>query len=205
MTCTQLQTRLQDYARGTMSAEEESAFETHLDSCEDCSTIVALAGPELRHAGTLPRTVPPVQDLWPAIQARIEPARIAGRIAMPRWTLAAAAVLLIAASSAVTAVILRQAGQSAAQSSTHLVGFEAEYSAASEELTAALAAARGRLAPETILTIERNLSLIDNALAESRRALAADPGNVALEQLVVAAWRQKVDLLRRAAMLSGES
>lgn len=205
MSCTELQTRLPAYARGTMGAEEEAAFEAHLSGCEDCSTLVALAAPKLPQTGALPKTVVPATDLWPAIQGRIDSRRIAGRIAVPKWALAAAAMLLIAASSAVTAVILQPFSRPAVQPSPRLVGFEAEYSAASEDLVAALAAARSRLAPETIATIERNLSVIDNALAESRRALARDPGNVALEHLVVAAWQQKVDLLRRATTLSGES
>jgi hypothetical protein len=54
-------------------------------------------------------------------------------------------------------------------------------------------------------TIERNLRIIDIALEETRQALAKDPGNPALGQMVVAAWRQKVDLLRRATTLGAES
>ena len=205
MTCSELQTRLSAYARGGMSAAEEAAFEAHLNACDDCATIVALAEPQPHRTGTLPKTVTPANDLWPAIESRIDPRRGAGRIAVPKWMLAAAAVLLTVASSAVTALLLQSPGGSTAQPSTRLAGFEAEYSAASEDLSAALKAARGRLTPETIATIERNLGVIDNALAESRSALARDPGNPALEQLVVAVWQQKVDLLRRATALSGKS
>ena len=64
---------------------------------------------------------------------------------------------------------------------------------------------RARLSPETIKTIERNLAVIDSALAESRRALAKDPGNTGLERLVIATWQQKMDFLRRAAALSTRS
>jgi len=205
MTCTELQTRLQAYARGTMSADEEAAFESHLSACDDCSTVVALAEPALHQTGALPKTISPANDLWPAIQSKIESRRMVGRIAMPKWALAAAAVLLMAVTSGVTAVLLRSPGGSTILASSRLIGFEAEYSAASEDLTAALREARSRLAPETIATIERNLAVIDQALAEARSALARDPGNPALEPLVVAAWRQKVDLLRRATALSGDS
>ena len=82
---------------------------------------------------------------------------------------------------------------------------EAQYSVVSEDLLGALEQARSRLSPETMATIERNLRIIDAALDETRQALAQDPGNAALGQMVVAAWRQKVDLLRRAAALGTES
>jgi hypothetical protein len=82
---------------------------------------------------------------------------------------------------------------------------EAQYAAVSEDLTGALEKVRSRLQPETMATIERNLRIIDTALDETRLALAKDPGNPALGQMVVAAWRQKVDLLRRATTLGAES
>lgn len=205
MTCTEIPRRLQAYAHGGMSAEEEAAFEAHLSGCDTCSKLVALAEPKLRMTAALPATVSPVQDLWPAIRARIDSRRARGNLVLPRWALAAAAVLLIAVSSALTVYFQPAPRGPVGQAPTRLIGFEAEYTAASEDLSTALAAARSRLAPETIATIEQNLTVINNALAESRRALAGDPGNAALEQLVVAAWRQKVDLLRRATILSGES
>ena len=80
-----------------------------------------------------------------------------------------------------------------------------QYASAASELSAELERARGRLAPATVRIIERNLAVIDSALAETRRALAQDPGNATLERLVIAAWRQKMDFLRRATALSGES
>jgi predicted anti-sigma-YlaC factor YlaD len=205
MTCAELQTRLQAYASGTMSGEEEAAFEAHLSLCESCSTMVALAESAVPQTAALPKSIAPTQDLWPAIQSTIDSRRRIGRVALPRWALAAAAVLLMTVSSGVTVVLLQRSGGPSIQAPSRLIGFEAEYSAASEDLSAALWAARSRLAPETIATIERNLAVIDHALAEARAALAQDPGNPALEPLVVAAWRQKMDLLRRATVLSGDS
>jgi hypothetical protein len=120
--------------------------------------------------------------------------------------LAAAAVLLVAVSSGVTALLLRQSSsRPTVQPSSALAPLEAQYASATADLAAALEAARDRLAPATIATIERTLAVIDSALAESRRALAGDPGNVTLERLVVAAWRQKMDFLRRATALASES
>jgi hypothetical protein len=118
---------------------------------------------------------------------------------MPRWVLAAAAALLVAVSSGATALLLnRNPDRLTARPPDRLAALEAEYTAATQDLTAALERARSRLAPETLASIEKSLGLIDAALEESRQALARDPGNEGLRMLVVAAWRQKVDLLRRA-------
>ena len=219
MTCQELRERLDAYARGTLPPAESAALEAHLEACSACVAFVEAPEPRLGPAAELPRSMAPAGDLWPAIHARLTPRRTAGqgrgrgRIALPAWWLAAAAVLLVALGSGVTALVLRRGAPPSAVppsrlsafSPDRLTAFETQYSSASADLSAALEKARARLAPETVATIERNLATIDSALAESRRALARDPANAALEQLVVAAWRQKLDFLRRATALSTES
>jgi anti-sigma factor RsiW len=207
MTCSELRGRLDAYARGTLSAADAAAFEEHVDTCASCEAFLAEA--EARPAETqgLPKSVEPASDLWPGIHARLAPRhRGRARIAMPGWMLAAAAVLLIAVSSGITAVLLRPPqSRTAAPPTSAFSPLEVQYASAASELSAELERARGRLAPATVRSIERNLAVIDSALAESRRALAQDPGNATLERLVIAAWRQKMDFLRRATALSGES
>jgi hypothetical protein len=46
--------------------------------------------------------------------------------------------------------------------------------------------------------VERNLAIVDQAIREAEAALASDPGNAALEQMVLARYVQRLDLLRRA-------
>jgi hypothetical protein len=70
-----------------------------------------------------------------------------------------------------------------------------------EELTAALEVQRRTLAPETVMILERTLRVIDDAIAEARAALAADPRNGALVDVLSANYEQKVHLLRRASEL----
>ncbi|HEV8355616.1 MAG TPA: zf-HC2 domain-containing protein [Gemmatimonadales bacterium] len=213
MTCAELRERLDAYASGTLPDREAAAFEAHLGRCAECVARLEAAAPRLEPMTTLPRAVAPAADLWPAIRSRLARRGAAGpgRIAVPGWWLAAAAALLIAVSSGVTALVLRRGGGGAPsvvpafRPSVSLTTLEAQYSAASDDLTGALEKARARLAPETLAIIRRNLATIDSALAESRRALARDPANAALTQLVVAAWRQKLDFLRRATALSTAS
>jgi hypothetical protein len=67
---------------------------------------------------------------------------------------------------------------------------------------AALQERRERLSPETIASVERNLEVIDRALAEVRAALERDPGNKELTRMLVSTHRKKVDTLRRVVWLS---
>jgi hypothetical protein len=58
------------------------------------------------------------------------------------------------------------------------VGFDdAQYDAAVSDLRKTLEDGRGRLDAATIATVETNIQIIDQALAEARRALAEDPSN----------------------------
>jgi hypothetical protein len=203
MNCTELDALRTAYARGTLALEDQAAFEAHLSDCEECSHRIALAEPEVRGTASLPRSAVPVTDLWPGVRERIEARRRSGRVLVPAWMLAAAAVILVVLSSGGTALLLRPSPAIPVQPSVRVALLEAEYTEAAQELAMALNRVRDSLSPETVATIERNLAVIDQALAESRRALARDPGNTALEQVVVAAWRQKVDLLRRATVAGG--
>ena len=201
MTCAELRLRFEDYVRGRLPEADAEALEAHLESCPACEAQLSSEASPVDVVGSLPRAVSPREDLWPGIGARLAPREPAHRrrVAVSRWMLAAAAVLLVAVSSGATALLLnRESSRLSALPSSRLTALEAEYVAATQDLSAALERARPRLAPATLASIEKSLGLIDAALEESRLALARDPGNEGLRMLVVAAWRQKVDLLRRA-------
>jgi len=204
MTCVELRIRLEAYARGTLPEPEVSALEQHLSGCADCARFLEAAEPAPVGLAALPRSIAPAPDLWPDIQARMRP-RLR-RIALPGWLLAAAAILLVAVSSGVTMLLVRPPVRALAPATAAALSpLEAQYASAATDLRTAFDQARQQLSPETIRTIERNLAVIDSALAESRRALAGDPGNASLERLVIATWQQKMDFLRRAAALSTRS
>lgn len=76
------------------------------------------------------------------------------------------------------------------------------YAATVAELREALEGQRAALAPSTVRTVERSLAVIDSAIAEARNALAADPANAALVDILSAHYERKVDLLQRATELS---
>lgn len=206
--------RLSDFADGELAPEVAAEVQRHLADCVACrSTFRRLQG-LLERAEALTPSIDPPPRTWVAIRDQI--VLDAGRIPSPRrrrarvWGLrAAAAVLLVAGSSAVTVIALRSRDRAVADGGSTataaapatVVAVERSYVDVVDELTATLATQRAALAPETIATLERTLRVIDDAITEARAALAADPTNDAIRDVLTANYEQKVELLRRASEL----
>lgn len=79
-----------------------------------------------------------------------------------------------------------------------------QYDAAVADLERALEERRNDLNPRTVEILERNLKLIDAAIAQARQALEEDPANSYLNQHLVDSRRRKLDLLRRATAIEGD-
>jgi Putative zinc-finger len=220
--------RLSEYIDDELTADERRALEAHLAGCAECAAMLADLRDIVERANTMgPR--PPQADLWPGISGKLASARAREprRFSFTLAQLAAAAVLLIALSSAVawqsaqgfrhvdTVPLARPTQEPAAPLPTDLaagdalvrpVGLaDAQYDAAVADLEHALAKGRGRLDKATIAIVEENLSIIDQAIAQARKALASDPSNSYLSSHLVEARRKKLDLLRRAAALTNET
>ncbi len=58
------------------------------------------------------------------------------------------------------------------------------------------------LAPETVAQLKASLRTIDEAILEARNALARDPANKLLIEMLSSTYRQKVDLLRRTTEMT---
>lgn len=79
---------------------------------------------------------------------------------------------------------------------------DAQYDAAVVDLERVLQEQRERLDPRTVVVLERNLRVIDEAIGEARQALAADPANALLNTHLAGARQRRLDLLRRAALIT---
>ena len=80
---------------------------------------------------------------------------------------------------------------------------DAQYDAAVDDLERILQDERHTLDPRTVLVLERNLRAIDTAIAQARQALREDPSNTYLNSHLADARQRKLELLRRAAELTG--
>lgn len=148
---------------------------------------------------------------------------------------AAAAMLLVAVSSGVTIVLLRgrptpplasvqpeaaparggSAGAPAARPAPPVrvvlagsasIGLVfSRYDAAAADLANELDARRARLDPRTVAVLDSCIRRIDAAIAEARSALRQDPKNAVVTELLTVSYRQKLDLLKRAADLPAAS
>ncbi len=149
------------------------------------------------HISDLPRSIEPPRDLWPPIAARLAP-RGTSR-ARPVLLQLAAAIALIVASSAVTWFMVQRSGPALVATAPVDRAGLARLARAGDMMQEGLGTAN--LAPETRAVLARNLVVIDSAIAESQRALDADPGSPVLAGLVRAAYRQRVEFLQQAARL----
>jgi len=96
---------------------------------------------------------------------------------------------------------LSATNQVAADESAGLPGSTAEgYEATIADLEKTLDLGKDRLDPTTTEVLQRNLAIIDAAITDSRRALAADPESPYLYRHLSNQMQKKVDLLQQATV-----
>jgi anti-sigma factor RsiW len=216
--------RLSEYLDDELPPGERAALEGHLAQCAECSATLADLGRVVARARDLESTGP-ATDLWPGIAARIGAApalraegqtgaRARGRFTFSLPQLLAAGIALMVLSGG--SVWLLRPG-STPSSASGAVSAPAEsgvgtpvswqrraapgYDAAVADLERVLAEGRGRLDTATVRVLEQNLRVIDQAIEQARRAVAADSANAYLNSHLAETMRRKLDLLRQAASL----
>lgn len=218
--------RLSEYLDEELLEGERVALESHLQSCSECSAILADLRRVIRRARSLEESEP-TRDLWPEIARRIGAAAsssqpvvdLASRRSKRRWTfslpqLAAAGIALMALSGsavwllrtpaepvAVGPVIQPATGAPSAVTVGMRPSASQSYAAAVADLERVLEEGRGKLDSTTVRVIEQNLAAIDRAIAQAQRALEADSANLYLNTHLAQTMRLKLDLLRQAASL----
>ena len=216
---------LNDLADGTLSASERASASAHIQSCAPCAEQLAALQALLSSAAAMPDVLTAPSEAWPAIAQTIDRTKT---VALPvsaaahpglrvsRTQIAAAAVLLIAVSSAVTSILVRRQPVDVGSTRVAAVGglhtvtsevslIEGEYLSTAAQLRATLEREREGLSPSTIATVERSLTIIDDAIAEAREALVKDPSNDALRSLLRRSHQQKIEFLRRSTALLQKS
>jgi len=221
MTCEHLTERLDDYLDGELSEAEFQEVELHLAGCPRCREEERAGRAVVAMAAALPRQQQPPRDLWPGIAEEIGRRR--------RFTLFSSAASrpvvwwaagLAAAAAVVVAVWIVPRGTAhgpavagpdprtvvqRASAGVALDGLdeaEREYQRATAELMAALGTRRASLSPETTASIDENLRVIDQALAEIRAALERDPGSPRLGRMLASTYEKKIETLRRVLKLT---
>ncbi|HXD23456.1 MAG TPA: hypothetical protein VN613_08855 [Gemmatimonadaceae bacterium] len=181
-----------------------------------------------RRAAGLP-LLTPSRDLWSGIEARIQapvialphtPAAAPGAAParLPWRRLAVAASLLVAATAGITYTLVARHGAAPLAETNDSATVDARLPAAPAVPVSTVSAEqtfdreigalhdvieqrRKDLDPATIAVLEKNLKLIDAAIAESKAALAKDPASAFLMDRLTRAYDTKLQLLSGVAAI----
>ncbi len=201
-------------AEGALPPERVQPVRDHLDACDACAADVARIETLVRRAREAPAPVPALDDAWPSIRERIERRKVvplaadaasdSARGAAGRWVKWGAAAATIIA--VVAAALLWRSSRvtppttASRDSAAVLISITDSAKAYQEEaqlLLDQLELRRAMLRPEAATAIDRDLRVIDSAIAELQDAIAHDPDNPTLRRLLAASYRQKVEILKR--------
>ena len=166
-------------------------------------------------ASGLTKEISPERDLWPGIEAaiaepRMEPKR---RILAPMLAQAAAVLVLVGASSGVTYYAVKDDAVTTMPVPTpqyqfSRAAFGADYALgpgyqdAHADLASRLDEQLLKLAPEEREDVEATLAVIREAIADINVALADDPDNAYLQELLQKTYREELTVMRRVGGLT---
>lgn len=212
---------LDDYVTGDLTEDARAPVAEHIAGCGICQAEVESLKQIITRAAELPKSIEPPIDAWIGIRQSIErDARALGpvvptfRFTRRPWALAAAGLLVAVLSSTVTFLYANRDGRNVAASASPLARVETpanlaaftieenNYLRTASTLEDLLESQQGALAPETVRQLKASLRTIDEAILEARNALARDPANGMLIEMLSASYRQKVDLLRRTTEMT---
>ena len=83
-----------------------------------------------------------------------------------------------------------------------LISMDPRYDRTVADLQHVLVTQRSHLDTSTVRILELNLTIIDRAVTDARRAVESDPSNSYLRAHLASTMKRKVDLLRRAAVIA---
>jgi anti-sigma factor RsiW len=215
--------QLSDYLDDELPPAERQAIDAHLAACGDCRSTLQELRRVVAHAANL-RDSAPVNDLWPGIESRIASGATRGRVSPFRRAVSARLSFTIPQVAAAGLALMVLSGglvwmarsgdpradvqpisaqvQEADPAIARANFADKHYDRAIVDLQRTLDEGRKSLDPETVRVLEENLTAIDRAIEQCRRALDTDPSNVYLNTHLAQARQRKLLLLRRATALA---
>lgn len=225
MKCEELNDVLVDLVDGRLDPATERLVERHVEACDQCRALVSDMRTIRAAAFTLDRREPAAAT-WPALAARVaaEPVPKARVLQMPTtrgaWAmwLGAAAALVLATVIGVWPLLHRNeapgneaAAEPGAAPEVTVESITAEFEAAERHYQKAItdleSIARketGELDPQVAAVLQKNLTVIDQAISESRAALQSQPSSMNAQDGLFDALKSKVALLQQTVELINE-
>jgi anti-sigma factor RsiW len=230
MKCEDLNEALVDLVDGRLEGAGQRTVERHLEGCDNCRALVEDLRSIRASAFMLDRREPKAET-WSKVRAAIaaEPAprgrliemgrRQGGGVNWPVW-LGAAAALILATVIGVMPLLNRPqpvhddtaqetAGDPAAEVTVESVtaefaAAEKHYQKAIDDLQTIANKDTGELDPQVAAVLQKNLTVIDQAITESREALRSQPSSSNAQNGLFDALRSKVALLQQTVELINE-
>ena len=230
MNCADLSEALVDLVDGRLDGPERRDVERHLEGCANCRALVEDLR-SLRAAAFMLDRREPKAETWSKLQAAIAAEPAPGRLRTlsrsfggptranwPVWLGAAAALVLATVIGLLP--LMNRAPQPHDDSAT--TAAQADEPATVESVTAEFEAAErhyqkaiddlqtiankdtGELDPQVAAVLQKNLSVIDQAISESRDALKSQPSSANAQSGLFDALRSKVALLQQTVELINE-
>jgi anti-sigma factor RsiW len=232
MNCADLSEALVDLVDGRLDGAAQRNVERHLEACAQCRALVEDLRIIRASAFMLDRREPK-PETWQKLQAAIaaEPAPKGKLLTMPGnfgrgsfsdggWPvwLGAAAALILATVIGILPLMNREAehddspqAESAEQPEVTVESVTAEFAAAEKHYQKAIDDLQtiankdtGELDPQVAAVLQKNLTVIDQAITESRAALQSQPSSSNAQSGLFDALRTKVALLQQTVELINE-
>jgi anti-sigma factor RsiW len=225
MKCQDCQALIDDFVDSTLDAAHADRVEAHLAGCDECRAMAEdFRNIRLTARGLEQLTPPP--KLWTELSKAVETERerrwrnVVPGLAVWQVVVVAATLLLIVGGSswvvwrqlagaratpAVTTPIVSNTSPELAQSvESELKLAEEHYERAIAGLEQITKVGSGALDPHVSAVLQKNLSVIDQAIGESRAALRTQPTSDVAQQSLFQALRSKVTLLQETVSLINE-
>ncbi|MEO6214063.1 MAG: zf-HC2 domain-containing protein [Vicinamibacterales bacterium] len=225
MYCNQYRDAIQELADGTLGPVRRAELQTHLDQCDACRALSADLR-SIRDAAAHLDTRTPGPHVWMQIAGRL---RREGQVAAPSSRrhyalLAIAAALMLSVGTSLW-LLLPGGGQSPSPRDVPTAGdtrgnatpgdtvqsitedlrvAEQHYQSAIVKLEQAAKSNDGSIDAQTAAVLEKTLTVIDQAIAESRTALRTEPQSQPARDSLFDALRRKVTLLQDTIALMNE-
>jgi hypothetical protein len=221
---------LNDYVDNALGPIERDAVERHVGECAACRAVVD----DLREIARATRAlgaIEPPPAVWQRLEQDLR--KLPAGAALPQrpawmpqsrqlgWLAAAAALVLAVlvglrmgplapgtapppAGTASTAAAPAAAGDPSESVESELRQAEEHYDKAIKGLEQIANAGEGALDPATAATLRKNLSVIDQAISESRAAVHSQPNSEPAQASLLDNFRAKIGLLQDTVALINE-
>jgi tetratricopeptide (TPR) repeat protein len=220
MKCANVKKIISEYIDGDLDAGKASFLEKHMETCHQCPKLLKDFQQIKQTAKGLSRTEPSGQT-WFRIQARLKE-KTQGSVPEPRvrflffparlrYAVSTALLLFIAVGVVVIGLrvwnregtVKGSNGQEFAMAKIQEA--EQHYKLAIKALWEAVQAQKENFDPKLAETFRINLELIDATLADCKRAIQSDPGDVESQYYLLAVYKKKTELLDSMIEVSSTS